>query len=131
MLLIEEIDNYYLLSLAFSSARISDPEQTLKQLRSINNKAEVQLVKSDLIAGPEHLPFAARNAFSSFKGPRRRSQSLAVELLLYISCQRQIAKAIKILRVDSATPRLALVASSDSTHAIQELDRQARSLASG
>src|SRR5438034_11744252 len=83
MLLIEEIDNYYLLSLAFSDARISDPEQTLKQLRSINNKAEVQLVKSDLIAGPEHLQFAARNALSSFKGPRRRSKSLAMELLLY------------------------------------------------
>ena len=94
MLLIEEIDNYYLLSLAFSSARISDPEQTLKQLRSINNKAEVQLVKSDLIAGLEHLQFAARNALSSFKGPRRRSKSLAMELLLYISCQSQIEKGI-------------------------------------
>src|SRR5438309_711584 len=73
MLLIEEIDNYYLLILAFSDARISDPEQTLKQLRSINKQSEVQLVKADLIAGAEHLKFAARNALSSFKGPRRRS----------------------------------------------------------
>ena len=131
MLLIEEIDNYYLLSLAFSDARISDPEQTLKQLRSINNKAELQLVKSDLIAGPEHLQFAARNALSSFKGPRRRSKSLAMELLLYISCQRQIAKAIKILGVDSTDSRIALVALSDSKDAIQELDRQARSVVGG
>src|SRR5437879_13875265 len=131
MLLIEEIDNYYLLSLAFSDARISDPEQTLKQLRSINNKAEVQLVKSDLIAGPEHLQFAARNALSSFKGPRRRSKSLAMELLLYISCQRQIAKAIKILGVDSADSRIALVALSDLKGAIQDLDRQARSVVGG
>ena len=131
MLLIEEIDNYYLLSLAFSSARISDSEQTLKQLRSINNNAEVQLVKSDLIAGLEHLQFAARNALSSFKGPRRRSKSLAMELLLYISCQRQIAKAIKILGVDSTDSRIALVALSDSKDAIQELDRQARSVVGG
>src|SRR6266480_2152381 len=131
MLLIEEIDNYYLLSLAFSDARISDPEQTLKQLRSINNKAEVQLVKSDLIAGPEHLQFAARNALSSFKGPRRRSKSLAMELLLYISCERQIAKAIKILGVDSEDSRIALVALSDSKGAIQDLDRQARSVVGG
>ncbi len=131
MLLIEEIDNYYLLSLAFSDARISDPEQTLKQLRSINNKAEVQLVKSDLIAGPEHLQFAARNALSSFKGPRRRSKSLAMELLLYISCQRQIAKAIKILGVDSEDSQIALVALSDSKDAIQDLDRQARSVVGG
>src|SRR5437667_12346602 len=93
MLLIEEIDNhYYLLTLGFSNARISDPEQTLKQLRSINNQTEVQLVKADLIGGPEHLQFAARNALYSFKGKRRRSKSLAMELLLYISCQRKFAK---------------------------------------
>src|SRR5437016_86490 len=79
MLLIEEIDNHYLLSLGFSNARISDPEQTLKQLRSINNQTEVQLVKADLIGGPEHLQFAARNALYSFKGKRRRSKSLAME----------------------------------------------------
>src|SRR5437667_8910161 len=100
MLLIEEIDNHYLLSLGFSNARISDPEQTLKQLRSINNQTEVQLVKADLIGGPEHLQFAARNALYSFKGKRRRSKSLAMELLLYISCQRQIAKAIRFSGVD-------------------------------
>src|SRR5713101_9678386 len=131
MLLIEEIDNYYLLSLAFSDARISDPEQTLKQLRSINKRSEVQLVKADLIAGAEHLKFAARNALSSFKGPRRRSKSLAVELLLYISCQRQIAKAIKILGVDSEDSRIALVALSDSKDAMQELDRRARLIVDG
>src|SRR5438270_704368 len=71
MLLIEKIDNHCLLRLGFSNAIISDPEQTLKQLRSINNQTEVQLVKADLIAGPEHLQFAARNAFHSFKGKRR------------------------------------------------------------
>src|SRR5207245_8887467 len=113
MRFLDRIDACYLLSLAFSDARISDPEQTLKQLRSINNKAEVQLVKSDLIAGPEHLQFAARNALSSFKGPRRRSKSLALELLLYISCQRQIEKAIRILGVDPEVSRIGLVAVSD------------------
>ena len=131
MLLIEEIDTHYLLSLAFSDARISDPEQTLKQLRSINNKAEVQLVKSDLIAGPEHLQFAARNALSSFKGPRRRSKSLAMELLLYISCQRQIAKAIRFLGVDSKDSRITIVALSKSRAALEELAREAQSIVGG
>src|SRR5437879_6380453 len=131
MLLIEEIDNYYLLSLAFSDARISDPEQTLKQLRSINNQTEVQLVKADLIAGPEHLQFAARNAFHSFKGKRRRSKSLAMELLLYISCQRQIAKAIRFSGVDSKDSRIAIVALSDSKAALEELAREAQSIVGG
>src|SRR5438046_10003836 len=126
MLLIEEIDNHSLLSLAFSNARISDPEQKLKQLRSINNQTQVQLVKSDLIAGPEHLQFAARNALSSFKGPRRKSKSLAMELLLYISCQRQIAKAIKILGVDSTDSRIALVELSESKDCIHDRARNDR-----
>src|SRR5260370_12094417 len=131
MLLIKEIDNYYLLSLGFAKASIADPEHMLKQLRSINKQAEVQLVKADLIAGPEHLQFAARNAIYSFNGRRRRSKSLAMELLLYVSCQRQIAKAIKLLGVDSKDSRIALVALSDSEEAMQELDRRARLIVDG
>jgi len=131
MLLIKEIDNYYLLSLGFAKASIADPEHILRQLRSINKQAEVQLVKADLIAGPEHLQFAARNAIYSFNGKRRRSKSLAMELLLYVSCQRQIAKAIRLLGVDSKDSRIALVALSDSKEAMQELDRRARLIVDG
>ena len=129
--MIREIDNYYLLSLGFAKASIADPEHTLRQLRSINKQAEVQLVKADLIAGPEHLQFAARNAIYSFNGKRRRSKSLAMELLLYVSCQRQIAKAIRLLGVDSKDSRIALVALSDSKDAMQELDRRARLIVEG
>jgi tRNA threonylcarbamoyladenosine modification (KEOPS) complex Cgi121 subunit len=131
MLLIKEINSHYLLSLGFAKASIADPEHTLEQLRSINKQAEVQLVKADLIAGPEHLQFAARNAIHSFSGKRRRSKSLAMELLLYVSCQRQIAKAINFLGVDSKDSRIALVALSDSKDAIQELDRRARLIVDG
>ena len=129
--MIEEIDHHYLLSLAFAKANISDPERTLKQLRSISGEAQVQLVKADLIGGPEHLQFAARNALHSFRGPQRRSKSLAVELLLFISCQRQIAKAIKVLGVDSRDSRVALVALSGSKDTILELDRLANSVIGG
>ena len=131
MLLIDEINGHHLLSLAFTKASIPDPEQTLRQLRSISSEAQVQLVKADMIGGPEHLQFAARNALHSFSGPQRRSKSLAVELLLYISCQRQIARAIKLLGVDSKDSRVALVALSGSKDAILELDRQANSVIGG
>ena len=131
MLLIDQIDSHYLLSLAFAKVSVPDPEQTLKQLRSISSEAEVQLVKADLIGGPEHLQFAARNALHSFSGPHRRSKSLAVELLLYISCQRQIAKAIKLLGVDSKDSRVALVALSGSKDAILKMDRLASSMING
>jgi tRNA threonylcarbamoyladenosine modification (KEOPS) complex Cgi121 subunit len=129
--LIERIDDYYFLSLAFTNTGIKDPEHALKQLRSINTRAEVQLVKADLIAGPEHLQFGARNALNSFKGDKRRSKSLAVELLLYLSCQRQIAKAIRFLGVDLEDSRVALIALSDSKDAIQELASHAESIING
>jgi tRNA threonylcarbamoyladenosine modification (KEOPS) complex Cgi121 subunit len=129
--LIEQIADHYFLSLAFTNAGFKDPEHALKQLRSINARAEVQLVKADLIAGPEHLQFAARNALNSFKGDKRRSKSLAVELLLYLSCQRQIAKAIRFLGVDPEDSRVALIALSDSKGAIQEVARHAESIING
>src|SRR5260370_38137980 len=54
-----------------------------------------------------------------------------MELLLYVSCQGQIAKAIRILGVDSKDSRIALVALSDSKDAMQELDRRARLIVDG
>lgn len=129
--MIEQIDDYYLLSLAFTNTGIKDPEHALNQLRSINTLAEVQLVKADLIAGPEHLQFAARNSLNSFNGDKRRSKTLAVEFLLYLSCQRQIAKAIRFMGVDSEDSRIALIALSQSKDAIEDLARHAESIIDG
>jgi tRNA threonylcarbamoyladenosine modification (KEOPS) complex Cgi121 subunit len=47
-----------------------------------------------------------------------------MELLLYISCQRQIARAIKFLGVDSKDSRVALVALSGSKEALMEIARR-------
>jgi tRNA threonylcarbamoyladenosine modification (KEOPS) complex Cgi121 subunit len=129
--LIDEINGRYLLRSAFTNASIPDPERTLKLLRAINTQAEVQLLKADLVAGPEHLQFAARNALHSFKGKRPRSKSLAMELLLYISCQRQIARAIKFLGVDSDDSRVVLVALSESKKSLEELARQSELILGG
>ncbi len=63
--MMDEIDHHYLLSLGFNNAGILDPEKTLRLLRSTAEKAQVQLLKAKLIAGPEHLRFAARNASSA------------------------------------------------------------------
>src|SRR5713226_3344461 len=131
MLLIKEVNSHYLLSLGFSRASIADPEHVLERLRSVHKQAEVQLVKADLIAGPEHLQFAARNAIYSFNGKRRRSKSLAMELLLYLSCQRQIAKAIRLLGVDSRDSRIALVALSESKGGLEELARLSHLIVAG
>jgi tRNA threonylcarbamoyladenosine modification (KEOPS) complex Cgi121 subunit len=125
--MMEEIDGHYLLSLGFD-ARISDPEKTLRQLRSSNEGIQVQLLKAELVAGPEHLRFAARNALHSFRGKSSRSKSLAVEFLLFVSCQRQISKAIRFLGVEPSDDRVILVALSESREALLEFENVSRSL---
>ena len=128
--MMEEIDHSYLLSLGFNGGHVSDPEKTLRKLRSSAN-VEVQLFKADLVAGQDHLHFAARNALHAFKGKRRRSKSLAVEYLLYVSCQRQISKAIDLLGVTPADRQILMVALSESREALQELERVAPSIIGG
>ncbi len=126
--MMDEIDHHYLLSLGFNNARIVDPEKTLRLLRSTAEKAQVQLLKAKLIAGPEHLRFAARNALHSFRSKSPRSKSLAMEFLLYVSCQRQISKAIRLLGVEPTDRQVVLVALSESKEALQELERVSGSL---
>lgn len=127
----EKIDDHYLLSLGFRDARISTPEKTLRQLRSTSDQVQVQLVKAGLVGGLEHLRFAALNALHSFKGKSPRSKSLAVEFLLYISCQRQISKAIQLLGVEPGDREVLLVALSESQGELEQLAREAQSLIQG
>jgi len=123
----EEIDHHYLLSLGFNHAKVSDPEKVLRQLRSAN-KVQVQLLKAGLVGGPEHLRFAARNALHSFRSKSPRSKSLAMEYLLYLSCQRQISKAIGLLGVGPTDHKVVLVALSESREALEDLEKATRSL---
>lgn len=126
--MISELDDQYILSMGFRNVRIKDPEKTLGKLRSVDDKAQLQLLKANLIAGPEHLRFAARNALHSFRGKSPRSKSLAVEYLLYLSCQRQISKAIKLLGVAPSDNDIVLAALSDSKAALEALEKASRSL---
>src|SRR5437773_12016618 len=98
--MMDEIDNQYLLSLGFDNASIVDPEKTLRQLRAASDKAQVQLLKATLVAGPGHLRVAAGNALQFFRSKSPRSKSPAVEFLLYVSCQRPNLKAIGLLGVE-------------------------------
>jgi tRNA threonylcarbamoyladenosine modification (KEOPS) complex Cgi121 subunit len=129
--MMDEIDGHYLLTLGFDNARITDPEKTLRLLRSTNMSVEVQLLKGGLVAGPEHLRFAARNAVRSFRGKNPRSKSLAVEFLLFVSCQRQISKAISFLGVEPSDDKIVLVALSESKEALLDFEKVSKSLLGG
>src|SRR5881628_3196461 len=102
-MLLEEVDGSHLLILPLKSCRIHSVESALGSIRSSFPDAQTQLMRADRICGKDHLIFAARNAMRAFSRSRRRSHSLAVELLLYASGQRQISKAIETLGVTPQT----------------------------
>ncbi|HZY95392.1 MAG TPA: KEOPS complex subunit Cgi121 [Candidatus Bathyarchaeia archaeon] len=129
--MIRKIDDHYLLSVGVRTAKIQDPEHLLERLRSEAKVAQIQLVKALLIAGPEHIEFAAENALRAFKGPRPMTKSLAVELLLYISCQRQISVAIQRMGIARGDSEIVLVALSNSEDSLESLARAVSSTIPG
>lgn len=124
----EQVDSFFLLVLGFPKTKVEDPGAVLNHLRSKPYHTEVQLFRADLVAGIEHLRLAARNALHSFHGNRPKSRSLAVELLLFVSCQRQISKAIKLVGVDSTDQRVVLVALAKSQDALHLLEDNSKSI---
>ncbi|SRR6266568_165146 len=114
-MILERIEGKHLLLQGLIKCKVSDSEKVLREIRSSFPDVQIQLMRADRIAGKEHLMFAARNAERAFRRRYKRAHSLAVELLLYASCQRQITKAIQILGVETHTHEVILAAISDKS----------------
>src|SRR5262245_38781374 len=102
-MMLERIGDHFLLAIGLDNPKLDDPAKILATLRSKFPNVAIQLLRADRVAGPEHLLFAARNALVAFESGSRRAKSLAVEVLVYISCQRQIAEAIRLIGVTNET----------------------------
>jgi len=94
---LEEFDRYVAVA-GFRGGGPRDVEALLRAIREMGG-VSVQLFDAGLIAGPEHLHFAALNALRASETGRNISHSLAVEALLYASAQRQIRKALELVGV--------------------------------
>ena len=116
----EQIDGYFLFVQGIKLVNPFEPKVAIDKLRASFPRVEIQFLRADMIAGIEHIRFATKNAISAFNGPRRKTKSLAVELLLYISCQRQISKAISILGIRSNDPDIVLIG---LAHAVEDLEK--------
>jgi len=68
-----------------------------------------QLLDASIIAGDGHLLSATQNALNAFRGGYSIARSIAVEILLYASCQNQIGIALETLGVKDALSSIALV----------------------
>ena len=114
-MILERVEERKLIIQGFADCKVVESTAVLRELRQDFPKFEVQLFRADRIAGKEHLFFAAMGAVRAFRQRRHRARTLAVELLLYASCQRQISKAIRLLGVGPQTGDAALVALASDT----------------
>jgi KEOPS complex subunit Cgi121 len=94
----------------FRGTKICDAKSFLEEVRTeLSPEVEVQVFDAALVATWQHLYFAALNALTAFKNGRNLSKSLAVEMVLYVSAQRQIKKAFELVGVKEATANVAML----------------------
>jgi tRNA threonylcarbamoyladenosine modification (KEOPS) complex Cgi121 subunit len=93
----------------FTEVRIGDLEAFLSRLGRAAESAVFQVFEAGMVAGWEHLFFAAVNAVKSFESGSPISRSLGIEVLLHASCQDQISRAFEVMGVSEDSERVALL----------------------
>jgi tRNA threonylcarbamoyladenosine modification (KEOPS) complex Cgi121 subunit len=93
----------------FNNVTIKDVNKLFQTLKDGTDNACVQFLDASLVAGSEHLRFAALNALNAFEGQVNISSNLAIEILLYASAQRQIKEALSRIGVKTSTTKVAAV----------------------
>jgi KEOPS complex subunit Cgi121 len=100
----------------YKNISFSHLEAFLKKERKNHvQNVEVQFFDADLIATEQHLYFAVLNALEAFKNKTNLSKSLAMEIMLYASAQRQIQKAISKSGIKPESTNMATVIISQDT----------------
>ena len=126
-MILEKVEDRRVVLQGLSSCRTAQSAALLRELRLGFPGCEIQLFRADRVAGKEHLLFAAIEAIRAFRQHRERARTLAVELLLYVSCQRQISKAIQLLGVGPRTADVVFAAITNDETDPQALGRKAAS----
>lgn len=104
------------LYVTITAAKDTHVEDINKTLAELDQKAEgkiFQLFDADKITEPNHIYYAAANAYYAMENKSNISNRLDVETLLYASTQNQISKAISTIGVSRKTQRIAVAVISE------------------
>jgi KEOPS complex subunit Cgi121 len=94
----------------FKNVEVKNAKELLRDVRNgKGTTVQVQFFNASIVATWEHLYFALLNALTAFRTKRNVSRSLAVEIVLYASAQRQIRKAIELIGVKAGCNDVAVV----------------------
>ena len=103
----------YMGAVGYRNVKIRNVEQFLEKVRAKLGDTHVQFFNAELVAGWEHVLFAVLNALTAFKNKRNISNSLAVEILLFASAQRQIKRAVQLMGINENTSEIVAVIIAD------------------
>ena len=127
---LEEYDRYVMIA-GIRDIRICDAETALQRLRGSEGGLETQLFDVKGVAGREHLRFAVLNALKAWASGKQLTSSVAVEVLLYASGQRQIKNAIMALGVSPNSRNLAVTSIASDRHVLERLEADLPSIVGG
>ena len=94
---------------AFNTAP-QNPEELFRIAAEKCPGVSIQLVDLDMVPGQRYLKLATVNAIKSFYSRQPIAKTLAMELLLYISAEKQIVRALKRIGITVGTRRIAALA---------------------
>jgi KEOPS complex subunit Cgi121 len=104
----------------FRNVKIKDAEEFVKSARKETPQSNwIQFFDAKLVATWQHLYFAVLNALLAFKNEGNISKSVAMEVLLYASAQRQIRKAIQLVGVKQDSTNVAVIIIGEKTDSVQ------------
>ncbi|WP_455364811.1 KEOPS complex subunit Cgi121 [[Eubacterium] cellulosolvens] len=89
-------------------AIINDPKKIFTIL-STKSDIVYQLLNPRLLIGEDHIYFAVINALNSFNKNWNVSRHLSIEVLLYLSGQRQIEKAFKMFGIQEGIQDIVVI----------------------
>ena len=94
-----------------AKGNIYDIDYFFKKILALSEefKITIQAVDAELIYGKNHLISASKHAKRAFKQEENSTNSLAMEILLYASGEKQIQKAIKKMGVKEGSGNIAFI----------------------
>ncbi|MHA1863720.1 MAG: KEOPS complex subunit Cgi121 [Candidatus Thorarchaeota archaeon] len=98
-----------------------DTDKLLKLAKSLSKSVlAFQFLNSLMIVDEMHLLSGAQNAVNALKGDYMISRSLDVELVVYVSAQRQIGRALDVMGVNDELSSVAIVCIDEDEKKIRE-----------
>ena len=113
--------NRYIAITGFRNVKVEDIDKLFTTLKEKTGNGAVQFFNAKLVAGWEHLYFAALNAVNALENKLNISNSLSIEILLYASAQRQIKEAVKSIGIHPNCKEVAVVILANTRSKISSL----------